>query len=187
MTISKIDERELVELCRRGDNRARKKLYETYAGRLMTVCLRYTPDREAAEDVLHDGFLKIFSSLDKFTWMGEGSLRAWLERIMANEALQYLRHNEWEHETLDDHIMDEEFDEPEGEEIELIPEEVLLQFIAELPAGYRTVFNLHTFEELSHKEIAQLLNINEKSSSSQLARAKSVLAQRVREWIRENN
>jgi RNA polymerase sigma-70 factor (ECF subfamily) len=83
--------------------------------------------------------------------------------------------------------MDEEFDEPEEEEIELIPEEVLLQFIAELPAGYRTVFNLHTFEELSHKEIAQLLNINEKSSSSQLARAKSVLAQRVREWIRENN
>lgn len=187
MTISKFDEKELVEMCKRGDNHARKKLYEMFAGRLMTICLRYAPDRESAEDTLHDGFLKIFSSLDKFTWHGEGSLRAWLERVMANEALQALRHMEWEHESIEEHEFDDEFDEPDEDDISIIPEDVLLQFISELPTGYRTVFNLHTFEELSHKEIAQLLNINEKSSASQLARAKSTLAQRVNEWIKQNN
>jgi RNA polymerase sigma-70 factor (ECF subfamily) len=187
VTISNFDEKQLVELCRTGDSRARKRLYELYAGRLMTVCLRYSSDRTAAEDVLHDGFLKIYSSLDKFTWKGEGSLKAWMERVMANEALQALRHNEWEHDVVESHETTEEYDEPEEEEIATIPEEVLLQFISELPTGYRTVFNLHTFEEMSHKEIALLLNINEKSSASQLARAKMALAQRVKEWIRLNS
>jgi RNA polymerase sigma-70 factor (ECF subfamily) len=94
---------------------------------------------------------------------------------------------EWEHESIEEHEFDDEFDEPDEDDISIIPEDVLLQFISELPTGYRTVFNLHTFEELSHKEIAQLLNINEKSSASQLARAKSTLAQRVNEWIKQNN
>jgi RNA polymerase sigma-70 factor (ECF subfamily) len=181
-----IDEEELVEQCQRGNNSARRQLYETYAGRLMTICMRYAPDRDTAEDMLHDGFLKIFSSLGKFTWHGEGTLKAWMERVVINEALQTLRHHEWEHEYLDTHSVDSEYDEPDASDIDIIPEEILLQFIAELPTGYRTVFNLHTFEDLSHKEIAHLLNINEKSSASQLARAKTVLARRVSEWIKQN-
>ena len=89
-----MEEQELAERCRQGDNRARKLLYEQYAGRMLTICLRYVGDRDTAQDLLHDGFLKIFGSFDKFTWRGEGSLRAWMERVMVNLALQYLRKND---------------------------------------------------------------------------------------------
>ena len=89
-----MEEFELSEQCRLGNNRARKELYEHYGGRLLGVCLRYTGDRDTAQDLLHDGFIKIFSSFDKFTWRGEGSLRAWMERVMVNTALQYLRKKE---------------------------------------------------------------------------------------------
>ena len=86
-----MNETELVERCGKGDNLARKQLYERYAGQLMAVCVRYTGDREVAQDVLHDGFLNIFRSFSQFTYKGEGSLKAWLTRIMVNEALGYLR------------------------------------------------------------------------------------------------
>ena len=89
-----MEEIELSEQCRLGNNRARKELYEQYAGRMLGICLRYTGDRDTAQDLLHDGFLKIFDSFDKFTWRGEGSLRAWMERVMVNTALQYLRKND---------------------------------------------------------------------------------------------
>lgn len=89
-----MEEKELAEQCRRGDNRACRELYERYAGRMLALCLRYSGNREVAEDLLHDGFLKLFSSFDKFTWRGEGSLRAWMERVMVNTALQYLRQND---------------------------------------------------------------------------------------------
>ena len=160
-----MEEFELSEQCRLGNNRARKELYEQYSGRMLGICLRYTGDRDTAQDLLHDGFIKIFDSFDKFTWRGEGSLRAWMERVMVNIALQYLRKNDVKNQST-----------PLEE----------MQFIEELPVGYRTVFNLYTFEDKSHKEIAQALGINEKSSASQLFRAKSVLAKRVKEWIMHN-
>lgn len=85
-----MNEAELAERCGKGDNLARKQLYERYAGQLMAICIRYIGDRETAQDVLHDGFLNIFRSFDKFTYKGEGSLKAWLARVMVNEALGYL-------------------------------------------------------------------------------------------------
>ena len=181
-----MEEQELTELCRQGDNRARKELYEQYAGRMLGICLRYAGDRETAQDLLHDGFLKIFGSFDKFTWRGEGSLRAWMERVMVNTALQYLRKSDVISQSTPLEEVPEDYEEPDASAVEMIPQAVLMRFIEELPAGYRTVFNLYTFEEKSHKEIAQLLGINEKSSASQLFRAKSVLAKRVKEWIMNN-
>ena len=153
---------------------------------LQDVCLRYTGDRDTAQDLLHDGFIKIFSSFDKFTWRGEGSLRAWMERVMVNTALQYLRKSDVISQSTPLEEVPEDYEEPDASAVEMIPQAVLMRFIEELPAGYRTVFNLYTFEEKSHKEIAQLLGINEKSSASQLFRAKSVLAKRVKEWIMNN-
>ena len=97
-----MNETELVERCGKGDNLARKQLYERYAGQLMAVCVRYTGDREVAQDVLHDGFLNIFRSFSQFTYKGEGSLKAWLTRIMAVSYthlcgwLLKLRHGLWE-------------------------------------------------------------------------------------------
>ena len=84
-------EEELASKCKLADNQARKELYELYGGSLMAICLRYTGDREAAEDVLHDGFVRIFQSIGQFTYQGVGSLKAWLSRVMVNEALGYLR------------------------------------------------------------------------------------------------
>ena len=84
-------EEELASKCKLADNQARKELYELYGGSLMAICLRYIGDREAAEDVLHDGFVRIFQSIGQFTYQGVGSLKAWLSRVMVNEALGYLR------------------------------------------------------------------------------------------------
>ncbi|WP_288242483.1 sigma-70 family RNA polymerase sigma factor [uncultured Bacteroides sp.] len=181
-----MEEQELTGRCRQGDNLARKELYERYAGRMLSVCLRYTGDRETAEDLMHDGFLKLFDSFDKFTWRGDGSLRAWMERVMVNTALQYLRKNDVinQSEALDN--IPETYEEPDASTVETIPQKVLMQFISELPAGYRTVFNLYIFEEKSHREIARMLGINEKSSASQLTRAKAALATKVKEWMRNN-
>ena len=171
-----MNELELSERCRQGDNRARKELYEQYAGRMLGVCLRYAGDRDMAQDLVHD----------KFTWRGEGSLRAWMERVMVNTALQFLRKNDVMNQTTALDEVPETYEEPDASAVEAIPQKVLMQFINELPAGYRTVFNLYTFEDKSHKEIAQMLGINEKSSASQLFRAKSVLAKKVKEWLVTN-
>lgn len=182
-----MEEQELAECCKQGDVAAYKELYERYAGRMLTICLRYINDRDMAEDLLHDGFLKFFDSFDKFTWRGEGSLRAWLERVMINTVLQYLRKNDvMNHSTALENVP-EVYEEPEQALVETIPQKVLMQFIRELPPGYRTVFNLYVFEEKSHKEISQLLGINEKSSASQLARAKAALAAKVSEWMKTNS
>lgn len=181
-----MEEQVLADRCRQGDNSARKELYEHYAGRMLSICLRYVSDREVAQDLVHDGFLKLFSSFDKFAWRGEGSLRAWMERVMVNTVLQYLRKNDVMNQSTALDNVPELYEQPEASSIDTIPQKVLMQFISELPAGYRTVFNLYIFEEKSHKEIAQLLGINEKSSASQLTRAKAALATKVREWMKEN-
>ena len=129
---------------------------------------------------------KTFDSFDKFTWRGDGSLRAWMERVMVNTALQYLRKNDVinQSEGLDN--VPETYEEPDASTVDTIPQKVLMQFISELPVGYRTVFNLYIFEDKSHREIAQMLGINEKSSASQLTRAKATLATKVREWMKNN-
>lgn len=181
-----MEELELSDLCKRGDNRARKELYERYAGRLLGVCMRYVNDRDTAQDLLHDGFLKVFNSFDKFAWRGEGSLRAWMERVLINTVLQHLRKNDSLSQTLEVEELPEMYEEPDASAVEMIPQTVLMQFINELPVGYRTVFNLYTMEEKSHKEIAELLGINEKSSASQLFRAKNTLAKKIKEWVKNN-
>lgn len=181
-----MEEQELADRCRQGDNLARKELYESYAGRMLSVCLRYAGDRETAEDLMHDGFLKLFDSFDKFTYRGEGSLRAWMERVMVNTVLQYLRKKDVMNQST---VLDNEpeaYEAPEDSTVDAIPQKVLMQFISELPVGYRTVFNLYIFGEKPHKEIAQILGINEKSSASQLTRAKAALATKVREWMKRN-
>ena len=178
-----INEAELSDRCRQKDNIARKKFYELFAGQMMAICYRYAGQRELAQDLLHDGFLKAFNSFDKFTYRGEGSLKAWLSRIMVNTALEYLRKNDVLNQTLTLEEIPETAGEGAEEKLERIPQRVLMGFITELPTGYRTVFNLYTFEEKSHKEISGILNINEKSSASQLFRARALLAKKVNEYM----
>lgn len=174
-----MNEAELIKRCGEGDNLARKQLYERYAGQLLAVCIRYIGDKDVAQDILHDSFLNVFRSIGYFVYQGEGSLKAWLLRIVVNEALGYLRLQSvaLSHEVLMDEVPDiEELGEDDWEEI---PQSVIMQFIQELPSGYRTVFNLYVFEEKGHKEIARLLGISEHSSSSQLSRARVLLKKKM--------
>ena len=185
-----LTEQELVEGCRRGDDMARRQLYERYAGKLMAICMRYMGNREEAEDLLHDGYIKLYGSFDKFEWQGEGTLPAWMARVMANLALQRLRKNDVMSQSVElenTAELRDDVDRPdEGPEIDTIPKKVLMQFIEELPPGYRAVFNMHVFEGKNHIEIGKELGINNKSSASQLVRARAILKERVNEWRRNN-
>ncbi len=148
---------------------------------MLAVCYRYTGDMDEAHDVLHDAFVKIFS---RFTYRGECSLATWMTRVMMTQAIDYLRRKRRitqltvDGEQLPD-VVDEASVAGEGSRLS---EEVLMKFVAELPDGCRTVFNLYVFEEKSHKEIARLLHIKEHSSTSQLHRAKCLLAKRIKEY-----
>jgi len=160
-----------------------KEIYEKYAKRMLTVCLRYSPGREEAEDFMHDGFLQVFRSLDKFTDRGEGSLRAWMERIMINTCLQSYRKKDVLRESKPVELVPD----PAGdsfleEAAERIPLDVLQRLINDLPPGYRTVFNLYVFDGMSHNQIAQQLGIQERTSSSQFYRAKCLLARLIKEY-----
>ena len=182
-----MNEAELVARCKQKEPSAQAELYQRYAGELFALCIRYAGNRETAKDLLHDGFLKAFTSLDKFDYRGEGSLKAWLSRIMVNTALEEAR-KQAQHFDVD---LDEapEVADPDSTDdglVQQIAPEVLLRFIAELPDGYRTVFNLDTFENKSHKEIARLLHINEKSSSSQLYRARTLLMSRIKRYLAQH-
>ena len=182
-----MEERILAEKCRMGDNTARKELYDCYAARLLAVCMRYTGDRSEAEDVMHDAFLKIFGAFDRFSYRGAGSLRAWLERIAVNTALEWLRgRNRLRKLPLDEGRALPDVAGPDASKVAEVPREVLMRFVGELPDGYRTVFNLYCIDEYSHREIAEMLGINEKSSSSQLFRARALLARRIRKYLDEH-
>lgn len=176
-----MNETELVERCGKGDNLARRQLYERYAGQLMAICIRYVGDRDVAQDVLHDGFLNIFRSIGQFAYQGEGSLKAWLSRVMVNEALGYLRKKSVNSREVAVDELPEVMD-GDDEDMEQVPRSALMGFIKELPDGYRTVFNLYVFEEKGHKEIARMLGITEHTSSSQLHRAKALLMKKINEY-----
>ncbi len=181
-----MNEAELVKSCKQKNPSAQNELYRRYAGEMFALCIRYAGNRETAKDLLHDGFLKAFTSLDKFDYRGEGSLKAWLSRIMVNRALEEMR-KRTQFALLDIEEAPEVADTvPDNDSVNEIDPETLLQFIAELPPGYRTIFNLYTFENKSHKEIAALLHINEKSSSSQLYRARTLLMNRIKQYWAEH-
>lgn len=178
------DERLLVEKIRKGDRNAMSMLYRKYIGSLSSVCHRYLAVDDDAKDVLQDSFLKILMQMDKFSYNGDGSLRAWMTRIVVNRSLNFLRDRSRLNMMLKGNLSSQEVaaDEPD---VELISPDELHLLIRQLPDGYRTVLNLYVFENYSHREIAQLLGIKESSSSSQLHHAKALLAKKIREFRKE--
>lgn len=168
----------MAKLVRDGDARGRRELYLRYAGALTAVASRYLADADAVKDVLQDAFIRIFERFGSFHYRGEGSLRAWMSRVVANGALQVLRKQNrlLPVQELPDIIRDED------PEVDSVPMDVLQDMISRLPDGYRTVFNLYVFEEMKHKEIAALLGIKENSSASQFLRAKALLAEEIKEY-----
>lgn len=169
----------LVSLLARMDGKAIKSLYDRYVEYLSAICARYIADDNDRKDVLQECFIRIFTSLDKFEFRGEGSLKAWMARIVVNESLRFLKKNSnYGFIEYGDRLPDMA-DEPEPEGI---PDDVLNDMILSLPPGYRMVFNLYVFERKSHKEIAAMLGIGESSSASQFSRAKALLARKIREY-----
>lgn len=174
-------ERAVVERARNGDREAIRQIYDNYSKYLAATCARFLPDPMDQRDVLQDSFIKIFTSLDKFDFRGEGSLKAWMRQITVNEALKVLRkrrRNEVVRYSWD--LPDKEQDEEEEPDVGEVPQQVIQDMIKALPEGYRTVFNLFVFEEKNHKEIAELLGITESTSASQLHRARAILAEKIK-------
>lgn len=164
-----------------GDNTATEWIYRKHVRYLSALCSRYITEDEDIKDVLQESFIKIFTSLDRFKYRGEGSLKAWMAKITLNETLKFVRNNS---RLPIDSIDDKDMNIADGDSMETedIPTDVLHQFIRELPDGYRTVFNLYVIDDKSHKEIAQLLGIKENTSASQLHKAKSMLAQKIKHY-----
>jgi len=158
-----------------------RRLYERYKGYAMSTGLRYIPDSDDVEDVVQDSFIKILTSIQRFDYRGEGSLKLWIGRTVANRAIDFIRQHE--RISFTGTIPDMPDEEPE---LERIPPNVLTNMIAQLPSGYRLVLNLYVFEHCSHREIAQRLGIRENSSSSQLSRAKMLLMKMMKDYIKQH-
>lgn len=175
-----MDDIKLVQQCLNQRPAAQKMLYERFAGSMLGVCYRYTKSMADAEDVLQEGFVKVFSNLRQYR--GDGELGGWIRRIMVTTAINYLKKNAryqtdlaFEHE----HLHPVSADNPE---VSLDAKE-LAGLIRQLPAGYQTIFNLHAIEGYTHVEIGQMLGIHEGTSRSQYARARALLIH----WIRNRN
>jgi len=177
-----LSEAELLNLVRSGDASGMRAFYERYVGFLTAVCSRYVPDRAAVKDILQEVFVKAFDRIGSFEYRGEGSVKAWMHRIVVNDSLKFLRAN-GKMKYVDDlpDVEDEQMD-----SLPDVPVSVVAEMIKSLPDGYRTVFNLFVFEKKSHREIAELLGIKEDSSASQFFRARAMLAKKIKEYVKKN-
>ena len=167
-----IDQSQLIKDCLKGRAAAQRQLYDNYAPAMLGVCYRYTKSLQDAEDVMQNGFVRVFKFLNQYK--EEGELGAWIRRIMVNTALNYLKKSKkYQHDLLFDtvelHVITN--DNPEV----LLNAKELAELIRQLPTGYQAIFNLHAIEGFSHVEIGQMLGISENTSRSQYMRARHLL------------
>ena len=172
------NEAQLLKALRKEDPKAQRQLYDKYSARMLALCFRYICDDMAAEDVMVEGFIRVFAKIEQFS--EEGSFEGWIRRIMVNEALGYLRKQK---RILEDTLSDEANNIPDYTHADQnLETQELLALIESLPTGYRTVFNLYAIEGYPHIEIAQMLGITESTSKSQLHRARAMLQKMVADW-----
>lgn len=178
----------IVRGCKKGKRRAFALLYEKYADVLMLVCLRYSRNKAEAQDVLQEGFIKVFQKIGTFEQ--RGSFEGWLKRIMVNTAINYYKANKKFHlqEAVEasTNLQADFTDEDEMFEVDFpVKPELLMQLVNSLPDGYRMVFNMYVFEGLTHKEIAEYLDIAVSTSKSQLSKARKYLRNKIEEKQRK--
>ena len=154
-------------------------MYERYASSMMSVCQRYSNNRETAKDLLHDGFIKLFTKIH--TYSGAGSFAGWMRRIFVTTALEHLRRKDVLRNSDDVERIDVQDAETDISVFEHLTMDDLMVCIARLPEGYRTVFNMYAIEGYKHAEIAAELGINEGTSRSQYAMARKLLQKMVME------
>ncbi|MGM0532256.1 MAG: RNA polymerase sigma factor [Bacteroidota bacterium] len=174
MSLSKLND--IVKACLKGDSKAQAQLYKQYAGRLYTLCLRYTNNEDEAKDILQESFIKIFEKLRQYK--SKGSLEGWMRKIVVNTALEKIR-KESRFVLVEDEAMVENDKYKYEHVLEDIGRNELLEMIQELSVQYRMVFNLYAIEGYSHKEISKKLNISEGTSKSNLSRARELLKSKI--------
>lgn len=164
-------DQELIQGCLREEAHCQKELFQRYSGRMLAVCLRYARHRLEAEDILQEGFIKVFNNIGSFK--SKGSFEGWIRRIIVNTALKNYQRKHFTNEQ----IAVEHFPDVPQQPVAYaqLGEQELLAMIARLPEGYRVVFNLYAIEGYSHKEIAETLGIRESTSRSQLVKARKML------------
>lgn len=182
-----MNELQIIAGCKEQKREAQKMLYERYARKMYSICLRYSSDQATAQDLLQDGFIKVFANIGSF--QDKGSFEGWLKRIFINLALENLRKKKSIFESSDDiqNLPDVVDEATEDDQMYKISEAELLKMVQELPRGYSTVFNLYAIEDYSHKEIADMLGISEGTSRSQYVRARQILQEKVRQYIKERS
>ena len=167
----------LVPLCRDGDRKAQKKLFDLLSPKMMAVCLRYMGNREDAEDILQEGFVTVFTKLDSYT--GAGSFEGWARKIFVNTALMHLRRTDALGLSEDIEEARTLFTE-EATPVQKMGYKELMKMIAALPADARTVFNMYVIEGYSHKDISEQLGCTEATSRSKLQRARIRLQEMIK-------
>lgn len=178
-----IDEYELAVRCSKGDSSACKELYTRYAARVTYLCSRYAMGPEEAEDLMHDSMIAVFRSIGRFKFRGKGSLNAWISRVAVNTAIDRYRKAVRQEVSAESMAAEPaETGDITAEDAMRVPLEVLEKMISLLPDTKRFIFNMFCIEGLSHKEIAGMLGITEKTSSSLLSKARRMLSERIREY-----
>jgi len=172
----------IVEGCIKGKRKYQEQLFKLFYGKMMGVCMRYAKDQDEAQDMVQNGFIKIFSKLDVYNF--EGSLEGWIRRIMVNTAIDQIRKNKRDPFSIEDdqRIQNVEEDIPFSDEDDIdtkVKAEIAIKAISNLSPAYRTVFNLYVIEGMNHKEIAEYLGISEGTSKSNLAKAKMKLKEEL--------
>ncbi|NHF60909.1 RNA polymerase sigma factor [Flavobacteriaceae bacterium TP-CH-4] len=169
------NEKQLIKKSASGNREAQQRLYDTYASKMLGVCRRYVKDVQFAEDVMINGFVKVFKNLGSFRH--EGSFEGWIRRIMVRESISYLRKQQF---VVYDGEIYEEMAHKRAVTATEIDAEHIQSLIDTLPDGYRTVFVLYAVEGYKHQEIAELLGVSESTSKSQLFKARKLLQEQLR-------
>ena len=177
-----ISDADLIEGCRREDRKMQYELYQRFAPKMYGVCLRYAGNSEEAEDILQEGFIKVFRKIGSFR--GEGSFEGWIRRIFVNTAIEHFRRK-----TYLQPITEKEENTVEAQYLSVLDslaERDIISLVQQLSPGYRTVFNMYVVEGYTHKQIAEMLGISEGTSKSQLSRAKMILQDLVKTHIEKH-
>jgi RNA polymerase sigma-70 factor (ECF subfamily) len=180
--------KDLVDSCIKGNRKSQELLYKEFYGKMLAVCMRYSRNKEEAQDVLHDGLIKVFMKLKSFE--NKGSFEGWVRRIIVNVAIDFVRtrkdfYIKEEQEFLIDEIVDDYDKSEEIEKLRRMRAETIIGLMQKLSPAYRTVFNLFAVENMQHKEIAETLNISIGTSKSNLAKAKVKLKELVEQHRNE--
>lgn len=176
-----ITETDLIQGCIAGERRMQEELYNRFSPKMFAVCLRYAGNADDAQDILQDGFVKIFKNLSRFR--SEGSFEGWIRRIFVNTAIEHLRRRKFLKPI--DEKEENTIPYKEVTVLDSLGEKDIMNLISQLSPGYRTVFNMYVVEGYTHKEVGDILGISEGTSKSQLARARMILQEKVVKFLEE--